>query len=191
MNANTETQIQIGSHKLKNQNYEIPGAGFAVGTNAVSPEINSGTIRNCRETFYSLWGETTKYMFFNAGTRGKILNLSLFFLEVEKKLGLKPEDRLKFAFAPKGYTLITLTPWWTKNDVRRQIMTILLRCGTAFTGDFHSALISDPYSKGTENAMLAFLEGRTNSTSVAGKIKDGWVNFFSDKDAKFVKECLV
>ena len=130
-------------------------------------------------------------MFFNAGTRGKIFNLSLFFVEVEKKLGLKPEDRLKFAFGPKGYALITLTPWWTANHVRRQVMTILLRCGTAFTGDFESALNSDPYSRDTIIAINMFLEGKTKQTSAAlNSIRDGWVNCFTGKGKSIVASLL-
>lgn len=175
----------------ENGNYKVPEAGFATATASKNPAINPSGIASCREVFANRFTDSTTSIFFNAVTRPATLNLALFFRVLEDKLGLAQTDRTVFSHqSGKGVVLVGVSKWWSSTVLRRQIFTILLRCGTAFTGDFQAALTSNEYAKATMPAVKRFIAGYTKGAGTAKSIT-GWMIAFHNKSSKDVESMLV
>jgi hypothetical protein len=117
-------------------------------------------------------------------------NLSHFFTEVSKKLGIEPT--IFNLTDDDNIILVTVPRFWLQTYTHRQLFTILLRSGVSFVGDFNKALLSDPYAANTKRAVQKFFDGytkisRQHSTCVYNG--GGWADFFTgaygDDDSKF------
>lgn len=172
-----------------NANYKVPSSGFAVSTSADSPKISPNTIASCREVFANSFKQQ-KSIFFNAGSRGKVTNLVLYFRVLENKLGLKPEERTAFEHTSSeaGTVHVIVSDWWTKSNLRKQAFTILLRCGTAFHGDFDAANNTVDYFKQTKAAFQMFFDGHNKPARDIGM---GWVQSFNGKTKADVEKILL
>jgi hypothetical protein len=136
---------------------------------------------SCRETFGGYFDEHTKIIAFGLGhgngasLEEEIHSLVSFFKRIETKLGRK--DNIYFQRTSQTRTVLVHIPkWWRAEQIRRDILTILLRAGRLFKGNVEKALHAIDYYKVTKEAFSKFFKGYT-------KLKTdysyhGWVDYF-------------
>lgn len=148
-----------------------------------------GYWHDCRESFAPSFKKDTKHFLFahrpNNGT--SILN---FINDFERRLKLKSFTQLvgcsnrvnsrnsvgaTMRSQKTGISLVIPSSFWKRTNLRRQLFTILLRCGRNYKGNFEQALYSHSYTKRTKVAIEKFLKGKTR---YRGKINGGWVSTF-------------
>lgn len=135
-------------------------------------------IVTCRESFHSYTdGKVRKFAFMHRGGKGKAI--AAFIKKFEDKLGLSQKDRCEFiATQFNNVTCIKIPSWWSDHQMRRSLLTILIRnCGPNYLrskDNFDTALYNHEYITGTKMAVERFLEGYTHYT---GEVT-GWVYQF-------------
>jgi len=130
----------------------------------------------CRETFHRyVMRRQTKGFFFHVGkaTCGQVAR---FIHEMERRLKL-PEQSRFYKTTNQKVTYIEVSPFWRQQAMRRQLFTVLLRCGRYYMSDFLKAIQKDVYGKQTYKAIRHFMKGYTDLASCRG----GWVNCFFEK----------
>jgi len=169
--------------------YTSPIGSFALAKKHQNGFQRKGYWLDCREDFDRAWRQSKSTIFFfkdddeqNKRRHGKSARVAAFINEVETRLKVRPRTQF-FAFKnTRNVTGIQFSNWWKENHARRQLFTILLRCGINFTGkNFQNALFSDEeeYMKGTREAVERFFEGYTHCRR---RLCDwnGWFNFFEN-----------
>lgn len=158
-----------------------------------------GEFESCREIFLDCFFNSKVTQFLFSHPKDKRQNLIDFMNAVEDRLGNK-RSRIKILPTARAtVSIVYVTQWWRKDDMRRALLTILLRCGRNYNleaDNFQEALYSDKYAKQTKEAVEAFFRGRT--VYKGSNAIDGWVTLFgdwlhTDRDAynrKFYKENL-
>lgn len=146
-------------------------------------EIKPVKWHGCRETFSSDFDNGINSFVTSTPTYLNIKNFQNFFKEIEDRLELSPRERAKFKQvveerASCTYVLVIPGSFWKKSILRRQLLTILLRCAPNYKGDnFEEALFSHPYARATREAILRFLQGYT-ALAFSFSIGRGWYECF-------------
>jgi hypothetical protein len=79
--------------------------------------------------------------------------------------------------------------FWLSCPIRRSLLTLLLRCGMVYDGNYEEALFSQDYAFQTKLAIERFLFGFTKYVDHSDRL--GWANTFRGKKEKEVKIRLV
>lgn len=114
----------------------------------------------CRENFAAYF-----YNYHNLlGFSGKYVNIKLlnnFFERIEKQLKLKGRT----IFQPSDYAntvIITPHKFWTEDEVKQSLFTLLIRCGGVYyNGDFNKAITNYRLANSCRLAINWFLLGNT------------------------------
>jgi hypothetical protein len=161
----------------------IPHLGFGLcRLNKKEPKCSpTGNWFSCREIFAGSFTKVTSQFFFGVSNFAECQSIAYFFMEVEKRLGITDNVCIQ----PTDYNnlvIIHIPKWWRANYARRQLFTILLRCGVYYAASFEEALKAVNYSSATLKAVNKFLEGNTyvrrggdNQIAANG----GWYNTFN------------
>lgn len=126
----------------------------------------------CRETFHS-HAKSKKVIFFYTRQYASIISIVK---SLEKFLKVPKSRRAKFLSSrTRPKFLVIELRWWNKNEVRRQLFTILLRVGLWDGDEGGDGRCSDrenlrkvktcQYLRGCETSFTAFLNGQTNQKS--------------------------
>lgn len=179
---------------LIEQNPTVSAGAYGVGNGyfaSITENVEKNTIlptRNttpngwysCREEFlaYDFKGQREEFLMFHP--KGGYANLVAFMKRIEDKLGLQDTDRVQiFTTDNSCVSSFRVPAWWNTVEVRRQILTIFLRCAMEYKAkedNFEAALNSHSYIQVTRKAVDAFLNGRT---VYHGNNFNGWVNVFN------------
>jgi hypothetical protein len=119
----------------------------------------------CRETFAFRFNQPTVYkgdttcFLFKAKNRKNVKN---FIAEFEKRLKVKSKSIL-LDTTKDGIILVQPSKFWLSDKIRMGLLTILLRCGSAYTDEssFDDTIVSYKYGKDTKLAIDRFLQGFT------------------------------
>lgn len=131
---------------------------------------------SCREEFDDVFPSRSRKLLFYDDRQGE--NIARFIEEVEKRLSVEPKSEILGFENVSNVSFVNFSKWWIANRARRQLFTILLRCGTAYRDDFDRALKSQDYILETQAAVDKFLKGYTHCTlHMSGW--NGWVGNFS------------
>ena len=116
---------------------------------------------DCRETFQQRSKGIKRFLFYHRKNRGR--HVAAFIEQVERKLGKR-----KFTtFGPTQWDSVIWvkpTAFWSMDDMRRSLFTILLRAGQSYNltrDNFDAALYSNQYARLTKPAVEKFLKGYT------------------------------
>lgn len=191
--------LSMAGVSARTGSYKVPNLGFACGGNPDNPTINPASIASCREVFAKSFQPKVTTMFFNAGARHKVVNLAVFFKQLEDKLGIPNDKKSTFRNYTggdkdsKGVAAVIVSSWWMVSEVRRQAFTIFLRCGTEFRGDFDAAVLSNNYAKATIHAIKYFMEGNTQLAAGEAAMEgaNGWYSRFHSATPFTIRDRLV
>lgn len=130
---------------------------------------------DCRESFaVSFKNKTKNFLFAHTNNNGE--NILNFINNFERRLELKSFTQLVGCTNRLDISLVIPSRFWTRTSIRRQLFTILLRCGRNYKKrNFKHALYSHDYTKKTKSAVEKFLKGKTR---YRGKLNGGWVSTF-------------
>ena len=151
----------------------------------------------CREQFAPYFTDITKEILFTckAGNQERI---ALFIERCEQilKISSSKLDHSKFSTTDKNFVLhVNPSEFWTAQEMRRQVFTILLRCGQFYEpkkDNVEEALWSEPYAVETKDAIIRFFFGCNNFITDSKYIdKIGWVNTFKGKTKEQIIKQLV
>ena len=133
----------------------------------------------CREQFHEFIGSCPIRVFLFCHHPNKRYAVAAFMDKVEQMVKaptrtvIGPTQLAKVSY-------IRISPWWMKDDMRKSLLTILLRVGQYYdpkVGNFEQTLCATRYSRQTLPAIQRFLKGYTWYT---GDVI-GWNNqFFHD-----------
>lgn len=179
---------------LKHVNFEntVPSKDFY----SVEEPVNW---QKCRETFFDKFTIDTKGFFFSHESHPD--NIYRFILKTEEVLkvsGVQIPSFTSMSLTNRDYAIwVEPTHFWKNCEFRRSLFTILLRCGSNFTGTYEDALLTNTYIKNTYPAVKRFLFGYTEYSNTGNELecafrkaeghRTGWVNNFSNKTKDEVK----
>lgn len=163
---------------------------------------------HCREEFAGRFGPETPGFFFTVRPDESV-RVAGFLTKSEEVLSLPEVSR--FSHTDKESVMwIEPSRFWTDCDMKRSLLTILLRCGTYYDpvrDNFEEALFgilrandkAREYAQATRSAILRFFFGFTRfvrpsyiSVPVAGDLqRTGWVEVFQNRPIKELKSLLV
>lgn len=195
---------QFGELKktVKKSVYGPPGIGhFATDSEC------SLSWEKCREQFSHKFTEVLHGFYF-CHVAGEGYNVAAFIAKTEEIVGF---DDFLHSYAPSKFcktdndSVLWIEPsrFWSKCEMRRQLLTILLRAGMNYnptTNNYEEALWSkdkmgNNYAMETQLAVMRFLFGFTqyvNDTSVVGfNYKTGWWTTFKDRPEQAIRKLLV
>jgi hypothetical protein len=189
---------------------DLYGSQYKVGSLAKAKIVGKKVIPTnylgyCRESFHSSWygAGYKKGPFFFYHVPSERARIQLFLNEVEERLGLKNKSQVCSVKGRDSFSVICPSAWWQQNEIRRQFLTILLRCGRNYGkkdyATFNKTLFSTPYTRRTPKAVRQFLKGKTkldSSIRISHEGRNqsnkfqGWVKFFGGKQTgiKFLKK---
>lgn len=166
--------------------YYHPEAGsFALAKTLSKNNIKrSSHWYSCREEFDDVFTGRAKSFFFYDSKKGN--NITRFIKEVEKRLKVEPRSNILGFKNLSNVTSIEFSKWWVANGMRRQFLTVLLRCGVNYKNNFNNALYSTSYTKETEEAVKRFFKGFIDYKGKTGQWRggNGWVGHFSENDCQ-------
>jgi len=158
---------------------------------------------HCREQFAAKFNELTPGFYFSHPV-GKSHDVGEFLAKFETIIGLTAFST--FSKTEKESVLwIVPAAFWTNCQMKRSLMTIILRCGINYDSakdNFDDALFGEyketTYVKETRSAMLRFMFGFTKFTgtlnpitSTSSVIKHGWREEFQKLDDSTIRRRLV
>lgn len=152
---------------------------------------------NCRERFHKAFIETTDGFYFKHHP-GQSCNVASFILKTESILNESIFSR--FAETNRD-TIMWIEPskFWKCCQMRRSLLTILLRCGMLYELDkdnYEEALFKQEFIVPTKRAVMRFLYGFTKyfgpdlTTNTTVQIS-GWKAIFEAKNEADIKQMLV
>jgi hypothetical protein len=159
-------------------NYGTSAGYFTVGSKIDEKNgvLYRGSWYGCRETFSRYFSAKSKILLMGTDSAIKINNCARFLADCETRLRI---DKSKIISCNdnngKPVVGVILNTWWTENLMRRQLLTVLLRAGQNYQGNFDKALESYVYSARTKEAIYKFFDGYT----IFPKFRGGWVNNFA------------
>lgn len=162
---------------------------------------------HCREQFAVVYTQHTPGFFFSHPPE-KGENIAEFLNKFEQILGLEGLNSPYpySTFAGTGcHSVLWVEPsrFWSSCQMRRSLLTVLLRCGINYQNNFDEALFSDQYEQNlyareTKNALLRFMFGFTRYTgnfpppgSYTSVLKHGWKEEFFKMDDAAIRRQLV
>lgn len=134
----------------------------------------------CRERFHSRLNFDKVEYFLVYYKYKDITILEKFISEIEDKLKLKAKDRLVFVPFEENTILFKVSNWWKKNNLRIQILSIIVRAALVYAGksySFEGIVNSEKYLHQTQKAFRKFLSGKTRYLGKVDKV-DGWYSHF-------------
>lgn len=149
----------------------------------------------CREYFLKTFSENNKGLFFSYQDQ-EYKNVINFLNKTEEILlfaGSHMFEKSKFFETNLNFALwLEPSKFWMRCFMKRSLLTIFLRCGLNYCGNYEEALFSTDHSRKTKMAIQRFLYGFTNYSSKGKIIKNkGWVSFFKNKNKDQIRNCLV
>lgn len=140
-----------------------------------------GTWYSCRESFSPCFTPKTPGILFSVANVTEQKQVIAFIGEIETRLNLA--ERTTFIPTDNARILVVqLSPWWRTNLAKRQLLTILLRCGRVYTGkNFDAAVSSQNYLASTLVAFNHFMAGNyfvKPGGNERIKKAGGWFNYF-------------
>jgi hypothetical protein len=150
---------------------------------------------SCRDGFRSSYTKETEFFFFSCPTNEQN-NVIAFLNRFEKQVKVrKPENKCKIHNSDvENILIIEPGPWWNSLHVRRQMLTIVLRAGRAYSAqhdNFQDCLNSSPYLSKTPGATKLFLQGNTFCNKKQMNKGSGWVEFFAGRNGAQAAQVLV
>lgn len=145
---------------------------------------------SCRETFHrSLSKSKSQCWLYHSPRINKCID---FITAVEKKLNLSEEDHCKLRpTTHKNTVCVVPGPWWTAQSMRLSLLTILLRVGRQYDGDFQSALFSQVYTTSTKPAIDRFMDGHTHFIGKGSMWQDTFSNYNRKPKLNYAETVLV
>lgn len=149
---------------------------------------------NCRENFNKkLNSDCRGFYFCHSPFEGR--GVAAFLHKTEKIISVSGAINFStYEFTDDASVIwINISDFWLKNEIRRQFLTILLRCGLSYIpklDNYDEALWSKYYTKETKLATYRFLFGFTEFSSLDHKRTIGWVDFFGKRDLSHVRRYL-
>jgi len=180
--------------------------GPSLGSFAVDSEY-SLSWEKCREQFSHKFGEVTNGFYFcHVPTQGQ--NVAWFIAKTEEIVDFASclYSYSPTVFCPTNFDYVLWvepSTFWLKQEMRRQLFTILLRQGMSYEptrNNYEEALwckdkLGNTYAMETHLAVTRFLFGFTNYVSDPGVIgytyKSGWVNTFKGRDEQSIRKLLI
>ncbi|MCK9458307.1 MAG: hypothetical protein M0R80_01535 [Proteobacteria bacterium] len=163
------------------------------GQFAIEPQANHALVWiACRDRFNTCYFTEDTEGFYVSHLAGDAVKVSAFMYKTEVILGVSYSE-----FAPTNRDYITwIAPslFWKDNFIRRSLLTLLLRAGTAYdpkTDNYEEALYSNKYLKDSKPAVMRFLFGFTEFPSAGPDWSTGWWATFVNKSTEEVRRALV
>ena len=187
---------------VKKSAYGPPGVGFFAADSEFSLSWEK-----CREQFAHKFTEVLHGFYF-CHIPHEGFNVASFIAKTEEIIGfadfLHSYGPSKFCETDKADVIwIEPSRFWSSHDMRRQLLTIMLRAGMNYNpsiNNYEEALwekdkMGNNYAAKTKAAITRFLFGFTNyvnDSSVVGfNYKTGWVTTFEDRPEQAVRKLLV
>jgi hypothetical protein len=146
---------------------------------------------SCRETFDDKRTFPKEFLFcfrYDTSAEKTDSRVHKFMDEIQDRLKLKKKERLKFRKTDVPNVMYVRTSKFWRQKASRALLTILLRAGRQFAGNFQDAIDGENYLFRTQTALKEFLKGRTKVKKTAPFY--GWVAAFQDADIERVNEVL-
>ena len=91
-----------------------------------------------------------------------------FFLELEKQLNLKEEQRTVFCRTNKDNVIMCEVPdFWNENPLKRNMFSLFLRCAAVYNkGNIKDSIRNYPLAYSINDVIMWFLEGNTKFTNM-------------------------
>lgn len=148
----------------------VPAKGYFAYFNAQGKSFSQ--IYDCRDSFCSMWSrsEYIEYLLnqsfvlvFAANKNINLQSVEEFFNLVETKLKVLPANRTKFQVTNFANQIVfTPAVFWTKDNIRKSLFSLLLRCAIVhYTGNFDAAINNYNLAAQCKNFINFFLEGNT------------------------------
>lgn len=136
---------------------------------------------SCRESFSPQFTPKTAGIMFSVKDYAEADQVAAFIKEIETRLNVA-ENTVFLKTEKVQAVAVMLSPFWRTNLAKRQLFTILLRCGRIYTGDnFDKAVNSQAYLQQTQVAFNHFMAGN-HFVKPGGneriKKAGGWYSYF-------------
>lgn len=168
------------------------------------PEI---MLDHCRELFeqkvIAMWSNNKEIMatynvrynpdgFYFISPSGKSIDkVANFIRETENILNIINLTKFNRSVRDDSMWIIP-SDFWKQDSMRISVMTILLRCGVHYNGDYRKALLSNSYATQTINALDVFLSGRTKFVGKHDwQNRKNWVHAFLNASKQSAEDLLV
>jgi hypothetical protein len=146
---------------------------------------------SCRDRFTCYFTEDTEGFYFSH-LPGNGENVSAFIFKTEAVLSILHSE---FSTTNREYvTWITPSLFWKENFIRRSLLTLLLRAGTAYDpkmDNYEEALYSNKWLKESKPAVMRFLFGFTEFPLASPTWKMGWWATFHDRSIEEIRRTLI
>jgi hypothetical protein len=151
----------------------------------------------CRESFLrSLPSQLQSFAFSHKSFKNR--NIAAFLAEFQDRMKLPKKDRVVLVkcdrVSNRKTSFVYFSDWWKSHMVRRQLLTILLRCGAFYDPkkkNFDEALKSVNYSRNSLEAIQLFIEGYTTlKEGIKMDYYHGWNSRFWNLSRETAKEFL-
>ena len=160
-----------------------PNAGLFNILNSENAPKHSGGYYSCRESFARRFSANT--FGYHLPRLNQITNVKKMVKWAEKRLNSSNEEKSKFKIGKMrfGYILIVNCPWWATSELRRQILTALMRtaaCNSNNNSPYQLISREDEYfyNNHLKNNLFKFLNGYTYSKKRLTFL-DGWMTHFN------------
>ncbi len=135
----------------------------------------------CRDAIRSehMFQKTTDKLYFCTGRRYISKRVARFIFYIEDKLELNQEDRVNFTVFENNRSVLMLTnvsKFWSKNTLRRQFFTTLLRCGIIAQKKAEFENYLKTHFRRSYPAAKKFIDGHTKLAN--RKKLNGWYDTF-------------
>jgi hypothetical protein len=180
-----------------------------IGSFALDADEDIPTISwdKCREQFATRFTENHKGLFF-CHEVNESQRCASFLVKTEQIIDISSSHSVFGETNRPDVTWIVPSFFWMSSDMRRQLLTILLRAGMSYDpikDNYEEALwkpdkLGNDYAARTKSAVLRFLYGFTEfvpdkcvQSTLWGTFnnKVGWVNVFEGKDQQSVRKQLI
>lgn len=113
---------------------------------------------HCRDIFHCEAAKNNVFNFYFAHNKNQLKHIKDFINKVEEQLKL--EERTEFVPENLEFCLVKTAPFWTWQDMKFSLFTILLRASLHHKGG-NIDLESNEYLLNTKSAVNLFMSGRT------------------------------
>lgn len=184
-------KVEFGEVKVFQQDATVPSSGSFSLAHPV-------TWHRCREQFASKFTSETEGFYFGH-THGASIAVASFIAKTEHILSIanKFEKYSQFSLTNRPYAVwIQPSEFWKVCQIRRSLLTILLRCGIQYDvekDNYEAALKSDKYALETQKAIRRFLFGYTKFNKpeqVVYSSYTGWRELFCNADVTATRIAL-
>ena len=164
------TNPPVFSDEIKNfkcSYYDGPASGRYA---ALGKSNHVGCFHHCRETFHRQhWSDVVLYCV----TPQEAKRVAKFIRAVENKLKIKNKT-ICGPTTRENVMWIKYSKWWKQYDMRRNLLTLLMRAGRNYKGSISNVVKSNNYLRATKYAFNRFLKGHTKFKGQLNGGRMGW-----------------